>query len=273
MGTTNYIATGLPVTVDVFTTVAKAIVVGDTGSVRAVSVVLDIDAPDEGSGPDTSLIKAYLIHTYSNGTTTDAVLHDGEYKSLDYAAYPVPISPTESLNIFNDRASFGSWTLYVFNISASASAAINYYSVALTYDDTTPAGNTSVPITPASKYGDSVNFHRTHQYIFEMESSTTNARANNYRHIPFNGVLNTAVAITHTGSVTGSPYVDVYRIRNGEKTLISSTPLVTVSVTSRKYLNIPSEYREVKIDDFISVEISGLNIVPPAVFVQMEFYE
>jgi hypothetical protein len=274
MGTTTYVATGLPVTVSPLTTVSKLITVGDNGSVRGLSIIIDVDAPNEGGGPDTSLIKAYIIHTYTNGTSTDAVLHDGEYKSLDYAAYPVSITPTETLNIFNDRASFGSWYLYLFNISASSDAVLNYYSLAITYDDDTPAGNASVSIQPAAKYGNAINFHKTHQYVFEMESSSTYAQANNYRHISFNGVLNTAVLITHSGgAASGSPYLDVYRIRSGVKTLISSTLISTATNSSRKYLDIPDEYKIVKTDDFISVEISGLNIVSPAVFVQMEFYE
>ncbi len=272
MGTTTYEATGLPASISALTTVSKLITVGDSGSVRGINVTVDVDAPDEGLGQDTSLIKVYLIHTYSNGTSTDAVLHDGEYKSLNYAQYPISIEPTEDLDIFNDRQSFGSWTLYVFNISAVATASLNFYSIAITYDDDTPAGNTSVPITPASRYGDGISFHRTHQYVFELESNTSNIQANNHRHVYFNGKLNTAVAVIGTGAVTGSPYVDLYRTRNGEKTLISSIPISTVSNTSRKYFNIPRDY-EVKVDDFISVEVSGLNIVCPAVFVQMEFYE
>lgn len=272
MGTTTYIATGLPVTVSPMTTVAKALSVGDSGAIQGLSITIDVDAPNEGGGKDTSLIKAYIIHTYVNGTSTDAVLHDGEYKNLNYAQYPQNTNPNESLDIFTNRSSLTAWTLYIFNISASANATLNYFSVAITYSDTIPAGNTGVNIEPSSRYGTDVNLHQTLRLLFDMESDSNNSNANNYRHIPYNCTLNTLVVNTQAGTATGSPNLGVYRISNGVKTLIALVPIITTAASTRSFVTF-IDGLNFYTNDFISVEMVGSNIAIPPTSVQMELYK
>lgn len=275
MGTLTYIATGLPASCSPLTTIAKAISVGDSGTITGINIIVDATAPDEGLGIDPTLVKLYLIHTYANGTSTDIVLHDGEYKSLNFAEYEETVESTESVNVFESRESFGVWTLYLFNISAVANATLNYYELQITFDDTSAVGNTSVFIKPSTKFGDGVSFNRTHRSIFDLESNNSVSRANGKYNVFFNGTWNTTVINTMpNGTLTGSPTLDIYRVRNSEKTLVKSTPITTApTISSRVFVEIPDEYKPVREGDFITVEIGGTNVVAPGMIVQMEFFE
>lgn len=175
---TTYNSTDTPVTIPIASTINDIIVVpsvNPNNTCTALSVNVQITAPDEGNGLDYSLLGVTLIETFPNSAQYISVLQTGSTASMANVDFPAT-PPLQSMNQFLYVPANNTWTLQVINVSQVATGSLNSWALTITYPAFTP--NQQLPGAPLPRsipggltYGKGGNVKQNNKLYFNLKGN------------------------------------------------------------------------------------------------------
>lgn len=244
-------STDTPISVSPSDTEISSITFPVSGLVQDLTVDLDIDAPDEGGGPDPTLVYVdltapsltYVIfHDYGESTPVTGV-------NIDDDQAP---SPGETMDDFNGESTVGgTWDLYVGNGFGTADATINDWTLNITLPAAAPQ-RVLLPSSPATvvipsginfKFKQNRGRRRTDKFSFTVPGViTSSTQFSNGKQVPVNSRLkDITISAINTGT-TNETRFNVFKYSNGTTTKIISNRFVFKPGGSYKLIRLANNF-------------------------------
>lgn len=234
MPTLNVTSSNTPLVIPASDLLEDTIVVSQTGVVTDLTIDVNITAPNEGGGPDPSLISFSINRVDLAKSVT---LHGYEALAVNGVNYDTdrdPFDGTGTLEAMFDGVSLnGNWLLGISNVFSTATGTLNSWGINFTYDAiasipffvTQPAALT---IPTGIKYGKGRSQKLNQKLAFNVQTSFA---ANDILDVPkvcgLNGVITELRVLAKNTGSSGTTNLTLYKFSGGVlSTLISSNVIM-----------------------------------------------
>lgn len=273
--TTRFISSTVPQTVGAGSFVTDTINVPGsyTATVVSIEAFVDVDPPDEGSGPDPTLTTIYLY----NPTIGPNILHDGGAGSISGVTYDVSAISLTGMTIFNGSVMAGNWVLWVFNLFASNTATLNDWYLDITYfvvpqSPRFPNDPAAITIPAGQKYGKGV-LKKNVKLNFNVSAPTVSSIFDSLRMCTFNANIEGVVVSAKSTGTGSTSLLSLHKVSGAVDTVLISQQIKIPAGNGYYYRYFPSLLKQLDNDDlsytktinqgdflYFSIEQLGTNV-------------
>ncbi len=258
--TETFNSTDTPQTAGFGGAIVSVINVPSSAIITNVTCTVDIVAPDEGAGPDPSLLNVYLLKT--DGPTV--YLHLAQALSLVNITYDTDRNPSSgSMNEFDTYDMTGDWTLVIENL-ASATTDLTTWSLNITYSipDNVPRypAEPEAPTLESAQYGPGVHIRKNAKLFFNVNKPIINEIIDNARSCPFNANMESLIITANNTGASTTTKISLHRVANGVDSILLSQSIILPTGLTYYSARFPSSYSKgINKGDMVYLRVDDTN--------------
>ena len=242
MATLNVTSPNTPLVIPASNTLEDTIVVSQTGTVTDLTIDVNITAPNEGGGPDPSLI-SFSINRVD--LAKSVALHSQQALSVAGVNYDTDRDPFDgpgTLEAMFDGVSLnGNWLLGISNVFSTATGTLNSWGINFTYDPIASnpykaAQPAAITVPSGVKYGKGRVQKLNQKLMFNIQDSIA---AGNILDVPkvcnLDGIITDIQILAKNTGSSGTTALTLYKYSSGVLSALLNSTLVLPSGNTYKH--------------------------------------
>lgn len=250
----------------------STITIAETFNADSLSVTVNVTAPDEGSGPDASLLAVALNHSDGNSS----LLQASDPSSLAGVNFEGDRPTVSGLTQFLGVPVNGTWDLFISTFS-DFSFTINSWALNFTY--TTAPNTPRFPNDPAAitiapfNYGKGASIKKNARLNFNVSSPTVSSIFDSLRVCAFNARVEGLIVNVKSSGTGNTTLLSLHKVSGTTDTILLSQTIQIPAGNSYYYRYFPSVTKQIDNGDlnydknvnkgdflYFSIEQLGTNV-------------